>query len=102
MGSAKDGERFEIVEERRWWERLGERERWCWEAEREARRRIRSRTAAGLPSVASTALRDWPRLRRVGMSVEIAPFFVGRGTLGRGGERIVGVVDWEFSPLEWW
>lgn len=45
-------------------------------------------------------LREWPRLRPVGISVEMDPFLVGRGVLERGGDCIVGVVeDWELPPL---
>jgi len=34
------------------------------------------------------------------MSVEMDPFFVGRGVLDNGGDWMVGVVeDWELPPL---
>ena len=74
---------------------------WCCEAEREERRRADSRvvdieeTVSTLKSEAN----DNVRFRPVGMSVDIDPFFVGRGVCANAGDCTVGVVDWEFPPL---
>ena len=60
-GTAKDG--VGRPEARRWWARLGERERWCCEAERLLLRRVESRTG-GTTSWRSE-VSERPRLRAV-------------------------------------
>jgi len=89
-----------MVEDRRTW-RFGLRERWCCAAERLERRRDSfCDVVVDAGSMWMSVMREKPRLRVVGMSVEMDPFFVGRGVWPMSGDWSVGVVDWEVPPLE--